>query len=66
MGWLPFVGPLLAGLWALSLGTVGLRELHMTTTGRALAVVLVPTGIVAALTAGWLLFGPAALELVRR
>jgi hypothetical protein len=66
VGWLPFVGPLVACAWALYLGTLGLRELHMTTTRRALAAVLVPTGTVASLGVGWLLFGAAALELIRR
>jgi hypothetical protein len=42
--WVPVVGPLLS-LYGLYLTVVGIRDLHSTTTGRAAAVVLVPTSV---------------------
>jgi hypothetical protein len=68
VGWVPFVGLLLAVLWAVYLGTVGLRELHATTTGRALAALLVPSvllGAVAAAGVAWVMLGPSVLEQLR-
>ena len=41
LGWLPFIGWLFS-LYRLYLATVGIREMHATTTGRALLVVLLP------------------------
>ena len=41
VGWIPFIG-WLASLYRLYLATVGIREMHATTTGRALLVVLLP------------------------
>jgi hypothetical protein len=41
LGWLPFVGWIFS-LYRLFLATVGIREMHATTTGRALLVVLLP------------------------
>ena len=41
LGWLPFIGWILS-LYRLFLATVGIREMHGTTTGRALLVVLLP------------------------
>jgi hypothetical protein len=40
-GWIPFVGWIFS-LYRLYLATVGIREMHATTTGRALLVVLLP------------------------
>jgi hypothetical protein len=65
VGWVPFVGLLLAVVWAVYLGTLGLRQLHATTTARALAAVLIPSlllALLAALAVLWLLLGPAALD----
>jgi hypothetical protein len=39
VGWIPFIG-WIASLYRLYLATVGIREMHSTTTGRALLVVL--------------------------
>src|SRR5215212_5586527 len=41
LGWIPFIGWLFS-LYRLYLATVGIREMHSTTTGRALLVVLLP------------------------
>ena len=41
VGWIPFVGWIFS-LYRLFLATVGIREMHSTTTGRALLVVLLP------------------------
>jgi hypothetical protein len=41
IGWLPFIGWIFS-LYRLFLATVGIREMHATTTGRALLVVVFP------------------------
>jgi hypothetical protein len=41
LGWIPFIGWIFS-LYRLFLATVGIREMHATTTGRALLVVLLP------------------------
>jgi hypothetical protein len=41
LGWIPFIGWIFS-LYRLYLATVGTREMHATTTGRALLVVLLP------------------------
>jgi hypothetical protein len=41
VGWIPFIG-WIASLYRLYLATVGIREMHRTTTGKALLVVLLP------------------------
>jgi hypothetical protein len=41
LGWLPFIGWIFS-LYRLFLATVGIREMHATTTGRALLVVVLP------------------------
>jgi hypothetical protein len=41
LGWLPFIGWIFS-LYRLYLATVGIREMHSTTTGKALLVVLLP------------------------
>ena len=48
VGWIPFVGWIFS-LYRLYLATVGVREAHGTTTGRALLVVLLPAILVLAL-----------------
>jgi len=40
-GWLPFIGWIFS-LYRLYLATVGIREMHATTTGKALLVVVLP------------------------
>src|SRR4028119_391177 len=41
LGWIPFIGWIFS-LYRLYLATVGIREMHATTTGKALLVVLLP------------------------
>jgi len=41
LGWIPFIGWIFS-LYRLYLATVGIREMHGTSTGRALLVVLLP------------------------
>ena len=48
VGWVPFIGWIFS-LYRLYLATVGIREMHGTTTGRALLVVLLPAILVLAL-----------------
>jgi hypothetical protein len=42
----PFLGPIIGGIWILVLYVIGLREAHETTTGKAVAAILVPVGLV--------------------
>ncbi|MCK5593042.1 YIP1 family protein [Candidatus Bathyarchaeota archaeon] len=46
VGWVPFIGGLTGGIWALVVTIIGLRELHGMTTGRAVAACLLPAVIV--------------------
>ena len=39
----PFIGGFIGGIWTIVICIIGLREAHRTTTGRAAAVVLLPT-----------------------
>ncbi|MEE9208278.1 MAG: YIP1 family protein [Gemmatimonadota bacterium] len=39
---IPWVGGLVGGIWSLVLLVVGIREMHRTTTGRSVAIVLLP------------------------
>ncbi|WP_119067698.1 YIP1 family protein [Rubrobacter indicoceani] len=45
VSWIPILGGLLA-LYGIVLGVFGMREVHGTTTGRAVAVILLPTAVV--------------------
>src|SRR5215204_290160 len=45
LGWIPFIGWIFS-LYRLYLATVGIREMHSTTTGRALVVVLLPAVLI--------------------
>lgn len=42
----PFIGSFAGGVWSLVLVVIGLREVHHTTTGRAVSAVLIPLLIV--------------------
>jgi hypothetical protein len=46
VGWVPIVGSLVALVYAIYLSTVGIREMHETTTGKAVLIVLVPVGVI--------------------
>jgi hypothetical protein len=48
VGWIPFIGWIFS-LYRLYLATVGIREMHATTTGKALLVVVLPTILILAL-----------------
>jgi hypothetical protein len=45
LGWLPFFGWIFS-LYRLFLATVGIREMHATTTGRALLIVVLPAIVI--------------------
>ena len=45
VNWIPIVGPVVA-LYGLYLSTVGIREMHSTTTGKAALVVFIPFAVV--------------------
>jgi hypothetical protein len=48
VSWIPFVGGLLA-LYGIYLSVVGIREMHNTTTGKALVVVVLPAIVIVVL-----------------
>jgi hypothetical protein len=48
VSWIPFIGDLLA-LYGIYLAVVGIREMHSTTTGKALIVVLLPVIVIVVL-----------------
>ena len=62
VGWIPFIG-WLASLYRLYLATVGIREMHATTTGRALLVVLLPAILILVLVV--VLAGASAIVFFR-
>jgi hypothetical protein len=61
-GWIPFVG-WIASLYRLYLATVGIREMHATTTGKALLVVLLPAILILVLVV--VLAGASAIIFFR-
>ncbi len=62
LGWIPFVGWIFS-LYRLYLATVGIREMHSTTTGRALLVVLLPAILILVLVL--VLVGASAILFFR-
>ncbi len=62
VGWIPFIG-WLASLYRLYLATVGIREMHRTTTGKALLVVLLPAILILVLVV--VLVGASAIVFFR-
>ena len=61
-GWIPFIGWIFS-LYRLYLATVGIREMHGTTTGRALLVVLLPAILILVLIV--VLVGASAIVFFR-
>jgi hypothetical protein len=45
LGWIPLIG-IIAGIWAIVLEVLGIRELHNISTGRAVLAVLLPIVII--------------------
>ena len=62
VGWIPFIG-WIASLYRLYLATVGIREMHRTTTGKALVVVLLPAILILVLVV--VLVGASAIVFFR-
>jgi hypothetical protein len=62
VGWIPFIG-WIASLYRLYLATVGIREMHGTTTGKALLVVLLPAILILVLVV--VLAGASAIIFFR-
>lgn len=46
----PFVGPVVAGIWSLVITVIGFREAQETTTGRAIAALAIPFAFLLLLT----------------
>jgi hypothetical protein len=64
LGWLPFIGWIFS-LYRLFLATVRIREMHATTTGRALLVVLLPAILVLVLVLVVVVVGASAIVYFR-
>jgi hypothetical protein len=45
VSWIPILGPLIGTLWYVVLSVFGAREGHATSTGKAVAIVLIPAAI---------------------
>jgi hypothetical protein len=45
VSWIPIIN-FIAGIYAIFLSVIGVREVHNTTTGRAVAIVLIPVAVV--------------------
>jgi hypothetical protein len=56
----PFIGPAVGGVWSLVVTVIGLREVHKTTTGKAVAAVLLPTFFLLMLVALMIIAGMVA------
>ncbi len=41
IGWIPFIGPFIGGIWSIVLWIIGIREFQEMSTGKAVAAVLV-------------------------
>lgn len=50
VAWTPILGPIAGGIWFYVLAALGIREAHSTTTGKAVAVVLIPAAVGAVLS----------------
>src|SRR5215210_9221348 len=46
VGWIPIVGSLIALVYGIYLSAVGVREMHETTTGKAVLIVLIPGSVI--------------------
>jgi hypothetical protein len=57
LGWIPVIGMIIGGIWAIILTIIGLRELHQVSTGKAVlayVLALVVIFVIALLIVGWL------------
>lgn len=66
VGWIPFLGPLVAGIAWIVLAIIGVREVHGATTGKAALVVLIPAAVVFLIALTLILLVGAALFLTAR
>ena len=59
VGWVPLIGVLVGGIWAVVLTIIGLREMHGITAGRLAGVCVLGIGIPISVTLllAWLLAG---------
>lgn len=46
VSWIPLIGWIVAPIYGIVLSIFGIREMHSTTTGRAMAIVLIPVAVV--------------------
>lgn len=46
LAWILIFSPIISGIWSTVLAVLGIREGHSTSTGKAAAVFLIPTGVV--------------------
>ena len=57
LGWIPVIGMIIGGIWAIILTIIGLRELHQITTGKAVLAYVLALGVIFVillLIVGWL------------
>jgi len=57
LGWIPVIGLVIGGIWAIILTIIGLRELHEITTGKAILAYVLALAIIFViliLIVGWL------------
>lgn len=47
IGWIPFIGAIIGGIWGLILAIIGVRELQEISVGRAIAAIVIAGVIVA-------------------
>ena len=46
VSWIPIIGSLIAVVYGIYLSAVGVREMHETTTGKAVLIVLIPGSVI--------------------
>lgn len=67
IGWIPFIGPVIGGIWSVILGILGIRELHQISTGKSIAAVVLAVLVVliiVALIAAWFLIALVTMNPV--
>ena len=60
ISWIPLIGQIVAAVYGIVLAILGIREVHATTTGKAVLIVLIPVAVVLLLV---LILGAALVAL---
>jgi len=67
IGWIPVIGIIVGGIWALVLAILGIRELQQVSTGRAVGAVILASFIllvIIVLIASWFIISLVSVEPV--